>query len=171
MPSLFFPIVIFHHVYQGFSLILWSRRKLPLGCHWCDIKRGTVAWLTVSSVTLISWILRCWVLCLLFLYCPPLSILILVLLHTFCQVTWCKWLKQSALGLGEGILDHVTQYMHAAREWLCMWNSTARSRPMLVATPTLAKAHLTISVVSIHVTTELLWLWLWLSVARPKTFG
>ena len=165
MPSLFFPIAIFHHVYQGFSLILWSCCKLPLGCHWCDIKTGTAAWLTVSSVTFISWILCCWVLYY-FCICPPLSILILVLLRTFCQVTWCKWLKQSALGLGKGILDHVTQYMHAAREWLCMWISTARSRPMLVATPTLSKA---ISVVSIHVTTELLWLWL--SVARPKTFA
>ena len=67
MASLFFPIAIFHHVCQGFSLILWScrklllGRKLPLGRHWCDIKRATAAWLTVSSVTLISWTLHCWV--------------------------------------------------------------------------------------------------------------
>ena len=55
---------------QGFSLILWSCRKVPHSCHWCNIKRGTAAWLTVSSVTLISWILHSWVLCLLYLHLP-----------------------------------------------------------------------------------------------------
>jgi len=61
----------------------------------------------------------------------------------------------------EAILDHVTIYMHAAGEWLCMWISVNRKVPTHVGMPTLAKARLTIRVCSLYS---------YGSVCKPYTF-